>query len=66
MTFMKWLKKQVDRDDPIGDLAKDAMRDKRHKPKSRRGWERFLSDVGACYAARDAAKQAWDEYESIN
>lgn len=64
MTFMEWPKKQTERDDPIGDLARDAKADRRHKPKSRAGWQRFLSLVGACYEAKDAANEAWDEYEA--
>lgn len=64
MTFMQWLRKQAKRNDPVGDLARDAKADRRHKPRSRVGWQRFLSNVGACYEARAAAERAWNEYES--
>lgn len=66
MTFMQWLRKQAKRDDPIGDLARDAKADRRHKPKSRAGWQRFLQSVNACEGAKVAANEAWDEYEATH
>lgn len=64
MTFMQWLNKQTERDDPVGDFARDAKADKRRKPGSRAGWQRFLWNVGACEEAKVAATEAWDEYEA--
>lgn len=63
-TFMQWLMKQNKRNDPVGDLARDVKDDRRRKPKSRKGWRRFLSDANACDGALHASEQAWNEYES--
>jgi len=66
MTFNQWLKIQVKRDDPIGDLAKDSATDERRKPHNgnRAAWHNFLSAAGACSEAHLALDEAWDEYEA--
>lgn len=66
MTFNQWLKTQVERDDPVGDVARDAMADKRRKPRNgnREAWRTFLSAAGACSAAHESLDEAWSEYEA--
>jgi hypothetical protein len=56
MTFWLWLRQQRDRDDPIGDLATDALHD-RHAPHGARAFERYLL-IHASSGARDACRQA--------
>lgn len=63
MTFNQWLKQQIERDDPIGDVARDVSRDDRCKPQNTLvSWRNFLSAAGACQGAHDALDEAWDEY----
>lgn len=62
MNFYRWLRTQKHRDDPIGDLSRDILRDSRRKPSSRRGWRTFLEDGRACDGALEALEAAWDEY----
>lgn len=66
MTFNQWLKIQVKRDDPIGDLARDSAVDERRKPHNgnRTTWHNFLGAAGACGEAHLALDEAWDEYEA--
>lgn len=63
MTFTEWLKGQLDRDDPIGDFARDVGEDP--------GWpqdgklldfELYLYRLGAESLA-DPLRAAWREYE---
>lgn len=65
--FFRWLLCQVDRDDPIGDFAKDAVGDRRF-PRAELDKERLLSHVrlspGACGEALVALDEAWSEFES--
>lgn len=65
MTFNQWLKQQVERDDPVGDVARDAMKDARRKPYrgDREAWHNFLGAAGASWEAHEALDEAWDEYE---
>lgn len=60
MTFYTWLLKQTDLDDPIGDLANDAKRDK-NVPKEGGfdEWDLYLHGT----AAHEAFLFAWEEYE---
>ena len=64
-TFIVWLSKQKQRDDPVGDLAVDLLRDP-HRPRSiktREGLLFYLTmkhDVDECVT--DAAKRAWAEF----
>ena len=66
MTFNQWLKAQVFRDDPVGDLARDAAMDDRPKPRKNKltTWHAFLGSAGACSAAHDALDEAWEAYEA--
>ena len=66
MTFTQWLKTQIDRDDPIGDVARDAAMDTRRKPHQNTlmAWQTFLSSAGAAAVAQQALIEAWDEYDA--
>lgn len=62
--FASWLKKQIDRDDPIGDLARDAERDDDWPPsdESKGGIESYLHYKRACSEALEAFSDAWQEW----
>jgi len=64
MRFEKWLKLQVDRDDRVGDIARDAQADSRQKPSQNtlEAWETFLSSAQACWEAMESLREAWEEY----
>ena len=62
--FYRWLKKQVQRDDPIGDLANDAKSDSTF-PVSSNSFEEithYLMMRDACSEAIVALREAWDEF----
>ena len=61
MTFIAWLKKQKDRDDPIGDLAKDFIDDTKRRNR-RKFTVEYLRSVNACSDAIKAFNQATKEY----
>lgn len=64
ITFKKWLKLQEHRDDPVGDLAGDAARDKRRTPGNTLGsWRWHLKYANAHPEALKALEKAWEEYE---
>ena len=66
MTFNKYLKKQIGRNDPIGDLAEDARRDAQFPPvNSLKALVSYLESCGACGDAADAARDAWREYKNL-
>ena len=66
MTFNKYLKSQLGRNDPIGDLAEDALGDKQFPPvNSLKALVRYLESRGACGDAADAARDAWREYKNL-
>lgn len=58
--FYKWLKEQTERDDLVGDLASDAVKDKNFPKKAQtiRELEGYLSSSHV----REALKDAWFEY----
>ena len=58
MTFLKWLKLQKDRDDPVGDLAQDWIRDKCPKNFS----ILYLRGKSACLEALEAFREAKAEW----
>ena len=62
MTFWRWLKRQRDREDPVGDLSRDALADKHPKGVTQAWWLRHLRKHGACDGALRALKEAWREY----
>jgi hypothetical protein len=62
-SFSQWLKKQVKRNDPIGDLAGDYTCSKDKNPGySKKSWLSYLYSCGACYEAIDAFEEAWEEF----
>ena len=65
-TFYNWLQQQVDRDDRIGDLAKDVRRDQnfeRHSEEIEVACD-YLDSNGYHFAASAALEEAWDEWEA--
>lgn len=64
MHFGAWLDQQIGRDDPVGDLAADASKDReRPGPQAQYGeWLNYLRSKQACRDALDALKQARREY----
>jgi hypothetical protein len=70
MTFLQYLRRQQSRDDPIGDFARDALKDKsKYKPRGMSNlsmWEEYLGNsVNACAGARAALRAAWQDYTSV-
>lgn len=63
-SFNQWLKKQVKRNDPIGDLARDAANDSERKPRTLEGWRDHLYDNSACDGAFVALGEAYSEWQS--
>ena len=67
MTFQQWLRRQCHREDPVGDLARDAAhdRDKPYGRTTRAQWRAHLmTHIDACEGAFQALERAWDEYEA--
>jgi hypothetical protein len=62
MTFSEWLRQQTHRDDPVGDLSRDALSDKRRKGSTLNWWLKHLKQRGACDGAFKALEQAWQDY----
>lgn len=63
LTFKRWLNQQRDRDDPIGDLAYDARRD-RDFPDDADKVVNYLRLRGACWEAVEAAEEAIAKWKS--
>ncbi len=63
-TFRSWLARQKKRDDAIGDLARDAARD-RCFPRSGdlARYQAHLDKHDACLAAYETLIDAWREFE---
>jgi hypothetical protein len=63
MTFTAWLRKQVWRDDPVGDLARDVVVDPTW-PRTRGyfGFHLYLRKLAACEGAQRTLSQAWAEW----
>ena len=65
-SFTRWLRAQQRRDDAIGDLARDAVKDE-HWPKGASTLRTFrchLEQLGACDRAVATLSRARAEYES--
>lgn len=62
--FHRWLATQKDRDDPVGDLATDALRDKRFPvgANARRELEAYVSRHGDRVVS--AVRRAWREFSA--
>jgi len=80
-SFNRWLHYQADRDDSIGDLASDAIRDYwintegarpdkktiwKLYPRGIVSWENHIIIRGACSEAIEALHAAWDEWKEEN
>lgn len=61
-TFERWLKRQFDRDDIIGDLARDFIFSNKTRRKQEKCDEYHLSSWRACREAYEALKEAKQEY----
>ncbi len=64
LTWHQWIAKQTDRDDPIGDIARDWQAD-RARPRSNQGAKIFFYLTFICHAcseAIDAFRDAWFEF----
>lgn len=62
MTFTRWLHRQADRDDPVGDLACDAMADPGWPSRGKKleTFEIYLELHGV---EPDVVRQAWAEWK---
>ena len=71
VSFLKWLVKQKERDDPIGDLSRDFIEDKRTMfPDMPRlsgypSLRRRMIHLGCCDNAMLALERAWNEYARL-
>jgi hypothetical protein len=63
MPFTSWLLQQSNRNDPIGDVARDALQD-RDKPTGIRQWRSHLQQLHACDGAKRSLERAYDEYRT--
>lgn len=61
MDFGKWLRIQKYRNDPVGDLARDAVEDK-WQGKTADSLRKRMNVLGACSGAFDALKMAVRSY----
>ena len=61
MTYIKWLKKQLTRDDPVGDLARDTFADDDH-PTTLAEFPDYLRSCGASHACLMAFERSAFEY----
>lgn len=65
--FHRWIERQRDRDDPVGDLACDVMHDKKF-PTGVQSLKEAKQYLGSGFARRDAVKAmtvAWREFEAL-
>ena len=68
MMFIRYLKEQIDRDDQVGDFARDVLRTP-HRPRGAAGymaWNDFVTELNFSFLAKRALRQAWGEYKSHN
>jgi hypothetical protein len=67
MTFAAWLRRQASREDALGDLARDARRDRRFPRRAGlRRVMRYLDQAGACERALDTCARAGREFGNVN
>ena len=65
--FGEWLRFQVDRDDPVGDIARDLLEDQ-YAPlatEQRQEIEDYLHRIQASHLALAALREAWDEWSGV-
>lgn len=67
LTFWRWLGRQTKRDDRVGDLARDALRDPcwPRRARSIRTMHLYLESQGAIPGVFRALGQAFDEWQTI-
>jgi hypothetical protein len=72
MTFYEWLTRQKRRDDRVGDLARDAVQERRENrmlhehtrtANTLEGWMEHLEERGACDAAVHTLEISFHEYQ---
>ncbi len=64
MTFVDWLSRHVNRDTPLGDLARDVSRDKEFPmSNSKEDIRNHLHRKNACQDAISTFNQAWASYQ---
>jgi uncharacterized protein YozE (UPF0346 family) len=66
-SFLEYLEHQIDRDDPIGDFARDSFDDLNatEELETFDQWLEYLESVSACKEAITALERAWDEYVDV-
>jgi uncharacterized protein YozE (UPF0346 family) len=66
--FTTWLLQQSKRDDPVGDLSRDANADSRcpHGNADIQIWHSYLVGRNAAQEVLDTLKSAWREYKAIS
>jgi uncharacterized protein YozE (UPF0346 family) len=64
MRYKQWLLEQTDRQDPIGDLARDASEDEEF-PGALHEIKDYLYLVGACDGALEAFESSVKEYRNL-
>lgn len=62
-SFLAWLKTQAKRDDLVGDLARDAVRDPR-APSGRATKGQWRDHLGGSQHLASALSEAWAEFQS--
>jgi hypothetical protein len=64
--FTTWLAAQKSRNNPVGDLARDAADDSRfpRRVASLNRLTAYLASRGACPGALEAARRAWKEFQT--
>ena len=64
MTFTEWLRGQEGRNDVVGDLSYDAIRDEtwQKRRSTLHGFRRYLRERDACEAALKALDRAFEEW----
>ena len=67
MDFYSWVTRQVDRDDPVGDLAMDISGDSEcpTSSSSLSEWAQYLRSRNACIEAMNALVTAFKEFSEV-
>lgn len=67
VTFLQYLRTQVERETPIGDIARDyfSLPKPRSKPQDKEAWILHLCRNHACPEAIAAFNQAWRQYQRL-
>ncbi|MBC9911031.1 YozE family protein [Chitinophaga varians] len=65
LSFSDWLKRHKNRNSPLGDLAKDTLRDRQWpENNSLEEYVDYLNSRNAYFAAVDALRSAWKSYKA--